>query len=233
MKKSRRQFLQHSSAAAASFGIIGCQQPGIAGASSPPSPAPQSPAHQIPGHPSPKTCIQTTRDAFGEGPFYTQNPPALKNAVLAAAQEPGARMIIRGRLFNLDCSRVLPHTVIDVWHANAAGQYDNAGYNLRGQTLTDDQGFYSFETIKPGKYLNGARFRPAHIHFKITPPGFQTLTTQLYFEGDPDLSTDMATTTDRPGFEARERIIALTPALDGKLEGIFNMVVKGAGRAKG
>ncbi len=207
------------------MGIIGCRQPSAA---SPPifeTPTVKDSVSE--------TCIQTTRDLFGEGPFYTQNPPAIKNAVLAAAQEPGERMIIRGRLFNLDCSRILPNTVIDVWHANAAGQYDNAGYNLRGQTLTDDQGYYSFETIKPGKYLNGIRFRPAHIHFKITPPDSQTLTTQLYFEGDSDLPTDMATTTTRPGFEASERIIAVAPDLDGRLAGEFDIVINGTGIAKG
>jgi catechol 1,2-dioxygenase len=32
--------------------------------------------------------------------------------------------------------------------------------------------------------LNGAQYRPAHIHVKVSAPGFQTITTQLYFEGD-------------------------------------------------
>lgn len=49
------------------------------------------------------------------------------------------------------------------------------------------EGFYLFETIIPGKYLNGAKYRTGHIHFKITPSGFPTLTTQLYFEGDTDI----------------------------------------------
>jgi len=224
MKKSRRRFLQNSSAAAASFGIIGCRQPSAA---SPPA------SEIIPAKDAvPASCIQTTRDLFGEGPFYTQNPPAIQNAVLAAAQEPGERLIIRGRLFGLDCKKILPNTVIDVWHANAIGEYDNAGFNLRGQTLTDDQGYYSFETIKPGKYLNGIRYRPAHIHFKITPPGFETLTTQLYFEGDSDLKFDMAIQTKRAGYEAAERVISLSTDLEGKLEGVFDIIVKGEGALK-
>ena len=37
----------------------------------------------------------------------------------------------------------------------------------------------------PGRYLNGARYRPAHIHVKVRAPGFPVLTTQLYFPGDP------------------------------------------------
>jgi len=215
MKKSRRQFLQNTSAAGLFLGFLGCARQTVAG----------TPATENPKTGTLQACRPTTLDLFGEGPFYTQNPPAIENAALAAAQEPGERMLIRGRLLNLDCSQILPNTVIDVWHANAAGQYDNAGHNLRGQTLTDDQGYYSFETVKPGKYLNGLRFRPAHIHFKITPPGGQTLTTQLYFDGDSDLPSDAATRIESGRFDARDRIITLSPKLDGRLEGIFDIVV--------
>jgi len=35
-----------------------------------------------------------------------------------------------------------------------------------------------------------SRQRPAHIHFKISAPGYNGVTTQLYFEGDPNLSSD-------------------------------------------
>ena len=36
------------------------------------------------------------------------------------------------------------NTEIDIWHANDAGEYDNIGYNLRGKTITNSQGFYVF-----------------------------------------------------------------------------------------
>ena len=48
-----------------------------------------------------------------------------------------------------------------------------------------DDGGYRLDTIIPGHYLNGNQFRPAHIHVKVSAPGYQLLTTQLYFEGDP------------------------------------------------
>lgn len=173
-------------------------------------------------------CFPTTEDYYGEGPFYTANPPSINNNQLASSQEPGQKLILSGRVFNLDCSQVVPNTIIDVWHANDAGAYDNNGYNLRGQTLTNSQGFYIFETIKPGHYLNGATFRPSHIHFKITPPNFSTLTTQLYFQGDPYIASDAAASIHSGTFDASHRTIALHNN-NGNLEGTWDIVINGNG----
>jgi protocatechuate 3,4-dioxygenase beta subunit len=58
-----------------------------------------------------------------------------------------------------------------------------------GRTMTDENGYYFFRTIKPGAYpwrnmVNN--WRPAHIHFSVFGSSFsQRLITQLYFEGDP------------------------------------------------
>lgn len=174
-------------------------------------------------------CKETTLDYYGEGPFYTDNPPAIMNGQLAGVEEAGDRMIISGRVFNLDCSQVIPNAIVDVWHADHDGAYDNEGFRLRGQILTNEQGFYLFETIKPGKYKNGNRFRPSHIHYKITPPGFPTLTTQLYFEDDEDLSSDPASSITEGEFDASSRIIPLTTNADGKLEGTFDIMITGEG----
>jgi protocatechuate 3,4-dioxygenase beta subunit len=66
----------------------------------------------------------------------------------------------------------LPDTLIEVWQANNAGQYDTdkpsnfterVDFRLRGMMLTDQQGNYEFETIMPGRYPippNMAAFRP-------------------------------------------------------------------------
>ncbi|BDS10988.1 dioxygenase family protein [Aureispira anguillae] len=178
------------------------------------------------------SCTQTTEDYYGEGPFYTVNPPNISNNQLANNNEPGTKLIISGRVFNLDCSQVIPNAIVDVWHANDAGNYDNSGYNLRGQTLTNNQGFYIFETIKPGRYLNGSTFRPSHIHFKITPPNFSTLTTQLYFQGDPYIATDAAASINSGAFDASDRTIALTNN-GGTLEGTWDIVISGNGVPNG
>jgi protocatechuate 3,4-dioxygenase beta subunit len=178
-------------------------------------------------------CDETTLDFYGEGPFYTTGPPTLVDGVLANSSEPGSRMIISGRVLNLDCSEYIPNAEIDIWHANDAGEYDNAGYNLRGKTFSNDLGFYVFETVKPGKYLNGSVFRPGHIHFKITASGHPTLTTQLYFEGDPDLGTDPASSITSGIYDARHRIISLAENAEGLLEGTWDIVISGDGTTVG
>jgi len=207
--KSRRHFLRNTALATLSMGVI----PSAVKATKRTNP--------------PIECDKTTLDYYGEGPFYTDNPPAIGN-MLADAEEPGTRLIISGRVYNLDCSEYLPNSLIDIWHANDAGQYDNAGYTLRGTTLTNEQGFFLFETIKPGKYLNGGTYRPSHIHFKITPPGFDTLTTQLYFEGDTDIPGDAAASHTSGTYDATHRIIQLTENGDGNLEGVWDIVINGS-----
>lgn len=175
------------------------------------------------------TCPPTTKDYYGEGPFYTENPPMIEMNKLASDAEPGTRIWISGRVHNLDCTEFIPNTVIDVWHADAEGNYDNSGYHLRGYTLTNDQGFYLFETILPGKYLNGNQHRPSHIHFKIFPPNYPQLTTQLYFEGDTSIPTDAAASITSGTFDASSRIIPLFENSVGALEGVWDIVVEGEG----
>ena len=179
------------------------------------------------------TCDESTEDAYGQGPFYTPNAPILQNNQLAETNEIGTRIIISGQVFNLECSEVIPNTEIDIWHANDAGAYDNIGYNLRGKTNTNSQGFYVFESIKPGLYLNGSIYRPSHIHFKITPPGFNTLITQLYFQGDPYIPTDAAASITSGSFDATNRIIPLVSNSNGELEGTWDIIIDGNGVSVG
>tara|TARA_B100000683_G_scaffold75951_1_gene74968 strand:- start:9548 stop:10495 length:948 start_codon:yes stop_codon:yes gene_type:complete len=174
-------------------------------------------------------CNHSTEDAYGQGPFYTANAPNIINNQLANLNELGTRIIISGQVFNLECSEVIPNTEIDIWHANDAGFYDNTGYNLRGKTTSNSQGFYIFETIKPGLYLNGSNYRPSHIHFKITPPGFSTLITQLYFQGDPYIPTDAAASVNSGSFDATHRIIPLVTNINGDLEGTWDIIINGNG----
>ncbi|HRJ69107.1 MAG TPA: protocatechuate 3,4-dioxygenase subunit beta [Beijerinckiaceae bacterium] len=110
----------------------------------------------------------------------------------------GERIVIHGRVLD-ECGRPVPHTLLEVWQANAGGKYRhiNDGYMAAmdpnfggvGRCLTDENGHYYFRTIRPGPYPwrnNGSDWRPAHIHFSIFGEAFaQRLITQMYFEGDP------------------------------------------------
>ena len=61
----------------------------------------------------------------------------------------------------------------------------------RARILADENGFYEFETIHPGRYpLDQTRLRPSHIHYRVSHPNHRTLVTQLYFKGDPHIEGD-------------------------------------------
>ena len=56
----------------------------------------------------------------------------------------------------------------------------------RTRLITDETGYYEFETIYPGRYeTSPGRYRPAHIHYWVRSNGYAELITQLYFTGDP------------------------------------------------
>ena len=115
----------------------------------------------------------------------------------------GQRIVVSGRVFD-ESDRPLPHTLIEVWQANAAGRYLHEqdqhdapldpNFTGCGQVLTDSDGRYSFVTIRPGEYPwrnHYNAWRPAHIHFSLFGPAFATrLVTQMYFPGDPLLAHD-------------------------------------------
>jgi protocatechuate 3,4-dioxygenase beta subunit len=112
-------------------------------------------------------------------------------------------------------------TLVEVWQANAAGRYLHRwdrwpapldpNFSGAGRCVTDDQGRYSFTTIKPGPYPWGNHYnawRPAHIHFSLMGRAFaQRLVTQMYFPGDPFFPYDpiFNSVADE---RARERMIS-------------------------
>jgi protocatechuate 3,4-dioxygenase beta subunit len=174
-------------------------------------------------------CNTVTLDYYGQGPFYTPNAPVIDNHIMVDENEPGTRLIISGVIKTLDCSQIIPNATIDIWQANAAGDYDNTGFNLRGVTYSNAQGFYYFETVLPGKYLNGSKYRPRHIHVKITPPNFPAIITQLYFEGDTDIPGDAAASQNSGTYDASNRILPLSMNGEGKYETTWDIVVDGDG----
>ncbi len=135
------------------------------------------------------SCIETHANI--EGPYYRAGAP--ERSSLVDPGMAGTPLTIEGRVSGLDCGRGLAGVELDVWHATHDGHYDNDGtmhlgrerFLLRGRIRTDAEGRYRVSTIVPGRYLNGPQYRPAHVHVKVRAGGFQPLTTQLYFPGDP------------------------------------------------
>jgi protocatechuate 3,4-dioxygenase, beta subunit len=132
----------------------------------------------------------------------------------------GERIIVTGRVLDED-GRAIPHTVIEIWQANAAGRYAHAEdrhdapldphFAGIGRVVTDEHGAYRFMTVKPGAYPwrnHHNAWRPNHIHFSLFGPSFATrLITQMYFPGDPLLALDPIFNSV-PDPDARERLTA-------------------------
>jgi len=130
------------------------------------------------------TCGELTASDI-EGPYFLENSPERANL---AGGLTGVPLVLRGRVMDENCVP-LEGALVDFWQADDAGVYDESGPTLRGHQFTDAEGNYELTTIVPGRYLNGATYRPAHLHLKVTAGGV-TLTTQLYFPGDPFNDSD-------------------------------------------
>jgi protocatechuate 3,4-dioxygenase beta subunit len=129
--------------------------------------AASSPAVSCPGQLTPSET---------EGPYFKAGSP--RRSSLVDAGMSGTRLSLTGRVLTRNCTPVAG-VRLDFWQADAAGAYDNSGYRLRGNQLTDGDGQYALQTIVPGLYPG----RTEHIHVKVQPAGKSTLTTQLYFPG--------------------------------------------------
>lgn len=152
--------------------------------------------------PSLADCV-TTSDI--EGPFYIAG--AKETTELAPANAPGTKMLITGTVYANDCKTPIANAVVDVWHANDDGGYEDVDY--RGVIETDTSGKYAFTSVLPGKYLNGAAYRPRHLHYKVSAPDIDAnlvLTTQVYFDGDTSIPADPWASDE----DAKERIIPLS-----------------------
>jgi protocatechuate 3,4-dioxygenase beta subunit len=118
-----------------------------------------------------------------EGPFFTPDSPERASFLEPGIE--GTRLVLAGSVLATDCSPVAG-ALLDFWHADAQGEYDNEGYRLRGHQFADRRGRYRLETVVPGLYTGRTR----HIHVKVQAPDQPVLTTQLYFPGEPGNESD-------------------------------------------
>lgn len=132
---------------------------------------------------------ETTSDILG--PFYRPNSPVRNN--LRIKGQPGNLVELSGYIKHNDCTTPYHKAMVELWHCDVNGVYDNQSseFRYRGTTFTDEKGFYSFQTIFPVAYGGDGFIRPAHFHMVITADGYQPLVTQLYFNGDKHIKDDV------------------------------------------
>lgn len=166
----------------------------------------------------PQTLSEITGPVFGPDVVDVQ-------AFDLTRQHPGSpageRIVVTGRVLDED-GRPVPHTLVELWQANAAGRYFHEvdqhdapldpNFTGSGHTLTDAEGRYRFVTIRPGAYPwrnHQNAWRPAHVHFSLFGPAFATrLVTQMYFPGDPLLAHDPIFNS-MADEDARNRLVSL------------------------
>lgn len=133
-------------------------------------------------------CEPTTADILG--PYYRANSP-LRSDIVPEDDNDENTVFLSGKVLTNDCSPVEGASV-ELWQADGESEYymQAPDFRYRGTFISNADGTYFFNTVVPGHYLNGAQYRPAHLHFRVTKPGFRSIITQLYFEGDPYISID-------------------------------------------
>jgi catechol 1,2-dioxygenase len=151
------------------------------------------------------------------GPFYRANAPwKQRGETIASDGTTGDRVRITGRVYDLTTNAAIPGATLDVWQAATNGFYENQDkdqpdYNLRGRFQTDEAGAFELVALLPtpypvpidgpvGELLRLAKrqpYRPAHIHFIVSAPDYETLVTQVFQKGDEIIGEDPVFSADR------------------------------------
>jgi len=119
-----------------------------------------------------------------EGPFFKPKSP--QRSDLREPATKGKPFELSGYVLTKSC-RPVRGAVVDLWHADENGEYDNIGFRYRGHVITEPDGAFRFHTIVPALYPGRTR----HYHVKVQAPSSHLLTTQLYFSNEPRNSRDI------------------------------------------
>ena len=147
-----------------------------------------------------------------EGPYYVPDSPVLPTPATLEMRddEEGTPLLFKGHFTDTE-GNPIQDAQVEIWHADAAGFYSQYAPGLpewlfRGTVKADENGYFEINTMRPAPYqipTDGAcgqliaaagwhAWRPAHIHIKVSAPGYQLVTQQLYFPGDPHNEDDIA-----------------------------------------
>ncbi|MGJ4943898.1 intradiol ring-cleavage dioxygenase [Bradyrhizobium sp. HKCCYLS1011] len=157
-------------------------------------------------HPMPEGATETTV----LGPFFIEAAPEKPNGSDISGPMKGDPMLVTGSVSAAD-GRPLAGVVVDVWHSDDDGYYDVQRLEqigdlaMRARFRTAADGRFHFWSIKPAAYpipndgpvgemlaAQGRHpWRPAHVHFMISAPGFEQLVTHVFVAGDKYLDSDV------------------------------------------
>ena len=169
------------------------------------------------------------------GPFYPRDVPLDSDTDLVrVAGQPrpaaGTPVQIFGRVLT-DRGKPVPGARVELWQCDAFGRYhhprDRGGnadpaFQGYGHTTVGDEAAFRFRTIKPVAYPG----RAPHIHFAVSGPGFERLTTQMYVAGEPLNQRDGILNRIADPLQRKAVIVALGPAPEvEELAGTFDIVL--------
>jgi hydroxyquinol 1,2-dioxygenase len=156
-------------------------------------------------HRFPQGATETT--VFG--PFYQPGAPELENGKNIALGVKGVPTYFSGRVLDVE-GKPIAGATIDVWAVDGEGWYDVQLAHLdqmqvRGKFHTQSDGRFWFWTVKPVSYpvpsdgpvgamlraMGRHPYRPAHIHFMLSAPGYQSVITHVFVAGDSYLDSDV------------------------------------------
>ena len=170
------------------------------------------------------------------GPFFTIGLTRMNRTDLAGPDVSGERVTIEGRVFD-GGSTPIPDALIEIWQANSHGKYNHPedeqdkpielGFSGYGRIPTDENGRFSFTTIKPGVVPGpDGKMQAPHIAVSVFMRGLlRRLVTRIYFPDEPGNAEDFALGLVEPS--RRKTLIARKVAgREGVLE--WNVVTQGA-----
>lgn len=144
--------------------------------------------------------------------FLTLEPDTWKTTI-ADKNVPGERIVIYGRVLDAQTKQPLKNINLFIFQADASGIYGKGENRLEGEVISNENGMYEFETIKPGSYPDSKN--PAHIHLVITGDNIKKTHAELWFNDDPHLTEEKRKDIDNKKIYLTEPI----PGENGKQKG--------------
>ena len=143
------------------------------------------------------------------GPFFRDGAPELPpGGNMATADPTGQPVLVSGRVTGLDGAPIA-NALLDVWQSSSEGLYDSQmgegeELHMRAKYRTDSDGRYLVRTTRPKHYpvptdgpvghmldaTNRHPWRPPHVHFVISAPGYETLITHIFDKAGQYLDSD-------------------------------------------